>query len=215
MSDGPSNDPAEPPPGAQPGSGGRRYSRSIPRGRYPAVWMAAGLVLLGGSAAIVVMHESGGRPSAQAAFCGLVECSVLRSAAAAAGEPPGSPHPQPFPSSLLTPAVPAPTPTPAPDRPPRPKPTTPGSGPAPGQAPAPAVTPTPAVSPEPARTPQPARTPGPVPTWTPPGPHGPWPSPWPLPPWPSAGQGWSHHSPWGPGQSAWWQGQRSHQSSWW
>ncbi len=200
MPEGSSSDSAEPPPGGEPSVSSRRDSRPISRGRYPAVWVAAGLVLLGASAGIVLIHESDGRPPAPAAFCGLVECSVLHSAAAAAREPSGNPRPVPFPSSPT-----APVPTPAPE------PTAAAPSPAPvlTPAPAPAVTPTPAASPEPARTPQPVRTPGPGPTWTPPAPRWPWPPPrWPLPPWPSAGGGWSHHS-------TWWQGQGSHQQPWW
>src|SRR6516162_9379610 len=82
---------AGPPPGSEPARTGRN-SRPAARGRYPAVWAAAGLLLLGGGAAgVVLLHESSGQPPAQTVFCGLVECSVLHSEAAAATVPPGSP----------------------------------------------------------------------------------------------------------------------------
>ena len=59
MPEWPWSDSAEPPPGAEPALTGRKNSRPGPRGRYPVMWAAAGLVLIGGSAAIVAMHESG------------------------------------------------------------------------------------------------------------------------------------------------------------
>ena len=122
MPEWPWSDSAEPPPGAEPAVTGRKNSRPGPRGRYPVVWAAAGLVLIGGSAAIVAMHESGARPRSQPVFCGLVECSVLRSEAAAAGAPAAS-APQPFPSPVApSRTVPAPTPQPAPPARPAPSP---------------------------------------------------------------------------------------------
>ena len=183
-------DPAEPPPGAQSAVTGRKNPRPAPRGGYPVVWAAAGLVLVGGSAAIVAMHGSGGGSRPQAAFCGLVECSVLRSEAAAASAPTGNPHPQP----ALSPEVPSRT-APAP---------TPPTGPAP------------TVPPPPAPAPGPTHRPGPlpVPTWTHPSPAWPWPSRR-VPHWPPDRADWSDHSRWWQGQSPWWQAERFHQPHWW
>jgi len=205
MPEGSSTDSAEPAGGGDPSSSGRGNTRPVTRRRYPALWAAAGLVLLGGSAGIVLLHDSGGRPPTQTAFCGLVECSVLRSADS---EPTGNPRPAPVPSSPLAPSRAAPVPVSAR----RPAPTTPAPTPVPAPVPAPATSPAPAASPEPGRTPEPVRTPPPpVLTWTPPPPRGPWPSRWPRPPWAPVGGDWFHHSSWGQG----WQGQRYHQPSWW
>jgi hypothetical protein len=210
MPEGSSSDSAGPPGGGEPSSpSGRTNSRPATRGRYPALWAAVGLVLLGGSAGIVLLHDSGTQPPAQTAFCGLVECSVLRSAASS--QPPGNPSPEPSPSSPLARSRAAPVP--APTLAPRSAPTTPVPAPGATPVPAAAASPTPAGSPEPGRTPQPVRTPDPVPTWTPPAPNGPWASRWPQPPWDPAGGDWFHHSSWGQGQG--WQSQRSHQPSWW
>jgi hypothetical protein len=200
----PWSDPAEPPPAAGTAYAGGKNTRPAPRGRYPVVWAAAGLVLIGGSAAVVAMHEAGGRPRPQPVFCGLVECNVLRSEAAAASAPTGNPRAQPFPS----PVAPSRTvPPPTPMRTPEAAPATPAPSPAP--APAPAVTPPPAPAPEPTHWPGPLPVPLPVPTWTPPAPAWPWPSRWAPPPrWPAAGEGWFHHSPWREGQS-------NHQPHWW
>ena len=191
----PWSDPAEPPPGAETAFTGGKNSRPGPRGRYPVVWAAAGLVLIGGGAAVVAMHEAGGRPRPQPVFCGLVECSVLRSEAAAASAPTGNPGGQPVPSPAA-PSRTAPTPAPAPTRTPEPAP--PASAPSPAPVPAPAITP----------LPEPTHRPLPVPTWTPPAPAWPWPSRWAPPPWwPGAGEGWSHHSPWR-------EGRHHHQPRW-
>jgi hypothetical protein len=200
MPEWPWSDPAEPPPATETAFTGGKNSRPAPRGRYPVLWAAAGLVLIGGSAAAVAMHESGGRPPTQPVFCGLVECSVLHSEAAAASAPTGSPRAQP----LASPAVPSrAAPAPTPMRTPQQAPATPAPSPAP--VPAPTVTPPPAPGPGPTHWPGPR----PVPTWTPPAPAWPWPSRWAPPPrWPAGGEGWFHHSPWG-------EGQHHHQPHWW
>jgi hypothetical protein len=191
----PWSDPAEPPPGAATAFTGGKNSRPAPRGRYPVVWAAAGLVLIGGGAAVVAMHEAGGQPHPQPVFCGLVECSVLRSEAAAASTPTGNPSGQLVPSPVA-PSRTALTPAPAPTR--TPEPTPPAPAPSPAPVPAPAIT----------SLPEPTHRPLPVPTWTPPAPTWPWPSRWAPPPrWPAAGEGWSHHSPW-------WEGRHYHQPRW-
>jgi Cellulose binding domain len=109
---------------------------------------AAAVLAVGGATAILALHDAGGKPRdrADARYCGLVTCSVLRAAghsdshsgdAVAIGAPvsvqrPGrTSPPTPTPS-----ATPAPTPAPpAPAASPAPRPT--GSPPAP---PGPAVT---------------------------------------------------------------------------
>jgi hypothetical protein len=202
MPEWPRSDPAEPSPGAAAAFTGEKNSRTAPRGRYPVLWAAAGLVLIGGCAAAVAMHESGGQPRPQPVFCGLVECSVLHSEAAAASAPAGGPRAQPF----LSPAAPAPTPVRTPEQAP--------ATPAPSPAPVPAPTVTPTAAPAPGPTHRPGPLPGPtwtppVPTWTPPAPAWPWPSRWAPPPrWPAGGEGWSRHSPW-------WEGRHYHQRHGW
>jgi hypothetical protein len=57
------------------------------------MWATAGLVLLGGSGVVVMLHEPGGRAQAQTTYCGLVTCAVLRSTAATSSIPAGSAHP--------------------------------------------------------------------------------------------------------------------------
>jgi hypothetical protein len=191
MPEWPWSDPAEPPPGTGTAFTRGRNSRPGPRGRYPVLWAAAGLVLIGGCAAAVAMHESGGRARTQPLFCGLVECSVLH-AEAAASAPTGSPRAQPV-ASPAAPSRAAPVPTPM--RTPQQAPATP--------APSPAPVPAPAVTPPPASVPGPTQRPGPlpVPTWTAPAPGWPWPSRWAPPPrWPAGGEGWFPHSPGEEGQ---------------
>jgi hypothetical protein len=191
MPEWPWSDPAEPPLETETAFTGGRNSRPGPRGRYPVLWAAAGLVLIGGSGAAIAMHESGGLARTQPVFCGLVECSVLRSEAAAASAPTGSPGAQP----VVSPAAPsraAPAPTPVRT---------------PQQAPA---TPAPSPAPPPAPVSGPTHRPGPlpVPTWTAPAPGWPWPSRWAPPPrWHADGQGWFHHS-------HGWEGQHYHQPHW-
>jgi len=202
---GPSGDSAEPPEGVgQPGEaeppkvpeaapfGGRSYSWLTKHGRNPAVWAAAGLVVIGGAGAIVATHDPRGEPQprAQAALCGLVSCADVPSAAAT--RPPPPQPSTPLPSS---PAAPAAThaPTPAP---------TPMPAPVPARAvePASAPTPTPAAAPPPA--PVPTRVPEPRPAWPPSPVHGPWP-----PSWPSAGQhGFQSHGRHSRWSSGWWRG---------
>jgi hypothetical protein len=161
MPTGPSNDSASPPPEPDaPAGGSRRRSwlaRGGGRGRgwgHLMTLAAACLVLLGGSAVAVLLHGPGGRAQAQATYCGLVTCAVLRSTAATSRVPAGAAHPAsptPVPSSrLASPRAPAPaattihTPaaraaavaTPKPAQPPRPAPKrSPTSGPGPSRWP--------------------------------------------------------------------------------
>ena len=171
MSTGPSSDSTEPPQEADPPSGdSRRHSWLAGHGWQPVTWAAVGLVLLGGSGVVVLLHEPGGRAQAQTAYCGLVTCAVLRSAAATSSVPAGAPHPAPAPSSpLASSRAPAPTAT-----------TIPTPSPAPSPRVAAGSTPTPAPSPRP--------TPTPAPTF------GPAPSRWPWPPW------WLPSGRWGRGR---------------
>lgn len=103
--------------------------------RHVAPWAAAGLIVIGGSSAFVMMHRSPvAHPRAQAAVCGLVSCAVVSAAASTSrgpmvpSTPRGSPAPEP---SSRAPAAAAPEPAPAPapsprskhHRRPRPRPT--------------------------------------------------------------------------------------------
>jgi hypothetical protein len=194
---GPSSDSAEPPEGTEPPADGRRYSWIARYSRNPMVWAAAGLVVVGGTGAILATQESGGQaqPGAQAALCGLVSCAAVPSADASS--PPGhraGPGPAPAPPAP-TPATPSATPRPA-VAPPAPKPASspkPASAPAP--APAPASSPAPAPAPTPSE-PLPALPPQPAPHW--PAQPRPWPHRWPQP-WP--GHPGGRHSHWPRG---WW-----------
>jgi hypothetical protein len=160
MPTGSSDDSANPSPEPGPPSGGgRRHSwltREGGRGGgwgHPVAWATVGLVLLGGSGVVVLLHEPGGRAQAQTAYCGLVTCAVLRSTAATSSVPAGAEHPTPAPSSpMASSRAPARTaitiPTPATASSPRA-----GAGSAP--APRPAPKPAPTFGPAPARWPWP------------------------------------------------------------
>jgi hypothetical protein len=154
MPTGPSRDSANPPSEPDPPSAGSRrhswLSREGGRGGgwgQPITWAAAGLVLLGGSGIAVLLHEPGRRVQAQATYCGLVTCAVLRSTAATSSVPAGAAHPTPAPSyPLASSRAPAPTAT-----------TTPAPSPraAAGSTPASASTPRPTPKPAPSRWPWP------------------------------------------------------------
>jgi hypothetical protein len=122
MSTGPSSGASEPPSATEPPLSGRQFSRPPWRTRYLAPWAAAGLIVISGSGAFVILHKPVGQPRAPTAFCGLVTCAVLRSDAPAsrAAAPPLSTNPSP---STATSAAPAPEPTPLPTPTPRPRPT--------------------------------------------------------------------------------------------
>jgi hypothetical protein len=136
MPTGSSNDSANPPPEPDPPSGGSwRHSW------HPLTLAAAAVVLLGGSGVVVLLHEPGGRAQAQATYCGLVTCAVLRSTAATSSVPARATRPTsplassrtPSPTASTTPTPkPAPSPragaTPTPAPPPRPAPTPARSG---------------------------------------------------------------------------------------
>jgi len=173
MPTGSSNDSANPSPEPDPPSaGGRRPSWLARAGGsgvgwgHPITWAAVGLVLLGGSGVVVLLHEPGGRAQAQTAYCGLVTCAVLRSTAATSSVPAGAGHPTPAPSSS------------APSSPP-------GSSRAPARTAATVPTPTAASSPTAQAGPNPAPAPAPRPA------RKPAPSPWPWPVWWRSGW-WGH-----------------------
>jgi hypothetical protein len=181
---GPSSDSAEPPEGTDAPADGRRYSWIARYGRNPMVWAAAGLVVVGGTGAILATQESGGQaqPGTQAALCGLVSCAAVPSADASS--PPGhqaGPAPTPPPRAQPTPAAPSATPRPA-------------VAPAVAPAPAPTSSPAPTPAPTPAR-PLPPLPPHPAPHW--PSQPRPWPHRWPQP-WPGYPGG--RHSHW----PRWW-----------
>jgi hypothetical protein len=133
----------------------RRHSRPPWYARHIAPWAAAGLIVIGGSSAFVIMHKSPvAHPPAQAAICGLVTCAVASAAVSASrgptvpSTPTGSPRPN---ASSRAPAAAVPEPTPSP-------------------------TPSPAPSPAPSPRSKHHRPPRPRPTPTPTEPWSPWPS---------------------------------------
>ena len=115
-------------------------------GRYVAM-VAAAVLAVGGAAAILTLHDAGGKPHdrADARYCGLVTCSALRQAghsdshfggAVAIGAPVGVERA----GRTAAPSPPAPTPTAAPAPPaPAASPTPEPTAPAPA-SPGPAVT---------------------------------------------------------------------------
>jgi hypothetical protein len=137
---------------------------------HPMMWATAGLVLLGGSGAVVLLHEPGGRPQAQTTYCGLVTCAVLRSTAATSSVPAGAVH-------SASPASPTPAPSPRLASP---------------RAPAPPATTIPTPSPGAATVSTPTTAPWPRPT--PALASGSVPSRWPWPVW------WPPSGRWGPGR---------------
>jgi hypothetical protein len=161
MSTGQSSDSAGPPQESDPHfGGGRRHSWLAGTRWHPVTLVAAGLLLLGGSGAAVLLNEPGGRAQAQTAYCGLVTCAVLRSTAASSRVP-GALHPTPAPSSpLASSRAPAPSAT-----------TIPAPKPAPSSRAAFVSNPTAAPAPRPTRRPAPKPGPGP---W-----RWPWPAWWP------------------------------------
>lgn len=149
-SDDSANQSPEPDP---PSGGGRRPSWLASHGWHPITWATVGLVLLGGSGVVVLLHQPGGRAQAQTAYCGLVTCAVLRSTAATSSVPAGAAHPTPAPSSPLASsrarartATTIPTPTAA---------SSPRDGSNPAPPPRPAPKPAPTVGREPSRWPWP------------------------------------------------------------
>lgn len=180
MSTGPSSNSAEPPSEPEPPfTGGRRHSWLASRGRHPMTWAIAGVILLGSVGMALLLQQPAGRARAQAVYCGLVKCAVLRSVAdsstaVGASRPaaalPSSQTPSSTPTSTPTPsATPAPTPASS-----QPEPVAVAKSPAPAASPKP----TPAPSPKPPAAPRPFRWPWP-PTWG----------------WPWGGGGGWHHSP--------------------
>ena len=200
---------AEPPRRSGPPFGGRRPSWHARRGGYPAAWAAAGLILLC-CGVMAVLPGAGARHRTHRAFCGLVACDALHSAAAAAGVPTADPRPLPAPWSLLGPSprpatraaagtaalVPAPSPVPAPTPVPGPVPsptsiwTSPAAPPAPTTATPtttdPVITAAAPAAASPA-TPGQARPLALPQTWTPPR--------WTPPRWTSP-PGWPPSQPW-------------------
>jgi Cellulose binding domain len=101
--------------------------RHVRPSSFPRLWrivVSAAVVggLVAGVCAAALPHKAATRASAHVAFCGLVACRVLRSAAAAAAasDPPGigrspstRPH-SPAPSASVVSPLPAKTPTPTP-----------------------------------------------------------------------------------------------------
>jgi hypothetical protein len=177
MTTGSSSGSAEPRQTTEPSLSGRQFSWLARCGRNPVAWAAAGLVVVGGTGAVLMVHEPGGQISAQsAAYCGLVKCAILRSDATPTGQPDKRLRPEPTPSAQA-PAEAAPAPSPAP-----------GRAVQPVSAPQPTSVPQP--TPQPSPVPPPAPAPKPSPTWTPP-PR----SHWPLPhAWPAPWQ-WRHPGP--------------------
>jgi hypothetical protein len=175
----PPSDSSEPPKETGPPADRARYSLIARYARKPVVWAAAGLVVIGGTGAILVTQESGGQaqPRPQAALCGLVSCADVRSAVAGARSGPGAgPTPSsPVPSPLATPSA-TPTPTVPPVASPAPEPV-------PSALPAPA--------------PAPSNTGPPRPAPHRPRPHGGWPHGWPYgwQPWPGFPGGPHQHWP--------------------
>lgn len=119
MPTGGSSGASEPPSTTEPRISDRRRSRLTWRARYVAPWAAAGVIVIG-SSALVMMHQPtvAAHPRAQTAFCGLVACAVLRSDAAISRAPTTVPSPIPSPSprasTSAAAAAPAPDPTPSP-----------------------------------------------------------------------------------------------------
>ena len=138
MSTGWSPSGAGEPPRATESPHRRRHSRPPWYARHVAPWAAAGLIIIGGSSAFVMMHRSPtAHPRAQAAVCGLVTCAVASAAIAASRGPgvPSTPNDSPSPNaSSRAPAAAAPEPTPSP---------------APSARPSPAPSPTPSATPSP------------------------------------------------------------------
>ena len=187
MTTGSSSGSAEPPQATEPSLSGRQYSWLARCGRNPVAWAAAGLVVVGGTGAVLMVHEPGGQISAQgAAYCGLVKCAILRSDATPTGQPGKHRRPEPTPSAQAS-AQAAPAPSPAPARAVKP-----------AAAPPPTSVPQPTPQPQPSPVPSPAPAPKPSPTWTPPPrshwplPHG-WPAPW---QWRHPGPVYRHHHRW-------------------
>jgi hypothetical protein len=198
MPTGSLSDSAEPPHEPEPPfDGSRPHSWLAKRGRHPLTWAAAGAVMLGATATAVLLNQPDGRARAQSVYCGLVTCSVLRSAATTSGLAAAAPHPAPS-SPLAAPPLPAPAPARVPS--PRPAARRPAA-PVPSPAPIPtaAATPTPAATPTVTPTPAPTLTPGP-PRW-------PFPPPW-QPPggWAMGGHFLSHRSRFGYSWSFWGRG---------
>jgi Cellulose binding domain len=114
-----------------------RPPRHVRPSRLPQLWrivvsavLVAGLVA--GVCAAAIPHKAATRASARVAFCGLVACRVLRSAAAATaipsdspgiGRPPSTRPHSPAPSASVVSPVPAKTPPPTPTPTPVPTPT--------------------------------------------------------------------------------------------
>jgi len=176
MPTGPSSSASEPPSATEPPLTGRRHSRLTRRAGYLAAWAAAGLIVIGGSSALVMIHKSApaAHPRAQTAFCGLVACAVLRSDASLSRMPTTAPSssPSPSPEASTRSAV--------------------AAAPAPAPAPEPTPTPRPKHRPRHHPRPRPAPTPTPADPWTSPDPTHTWsPPPWPPPSWPPPDQ---HHS---------------------
>ncbi len=122
MSTGPSSGASEPPSATEPPLSGRQFPRPTWRTRYLAPWAAAGLIVISGSGAFVILHKPVGPSRAPTAFCGLVTCAVQRSDASAsrAATPPPSTNPS---TATATSAAAAPEPTPRTRPTPEPTPT--------------------------------------------------------------------------------------------
>jgi hypothetical protein len=127
MSTGWSSSGANEPPRATESLRRSRHSRPPWYARHVAPWAAAGLIVIGGLSAFVMMHRSpAAHPRAQAAICGLVSCAVVSTAASPSRRPavPSTPNSLPPPkasSRAPAPVAPEPTPSPAPSPAPSPR----------------------------------------------------------------------------------------------